>query len=190
MTQEVEIELKNLLTQSEMESLHKKLKFPEKPFVQSNYYFETPDFTLREQGAALRIRKKNNTYTLTLKERHPKGLLETHDALTKEEAVSWLSGAPVKKVNTGKQLQSLGIIEENLKLFGELTTKRWEITHSGALVVLDHSLYNGQEDFELEVEGSSQEQVKEVFRHVLEYENIPHRTTPNKIARLFSALEQ
>ncbi len=51
-----------------------------------NHYFETPSFSLKEAGSALRIRHKGATYTLTLKQPAEVGLLETHQVVTEEEA--------------------------------------------------------------------------------------------------------
>ena len=51
-----------------------------------NHYFETPDFSLKEAGSALRIRHKGETYTLTLKQPAEIGLLETHQVVTEDEA--------------------------------------------------------------------------------------------------------
>ncbi|WP_212685903.1 CYTH domain-containing protein, partial [Salmonella enterica] len=82
MAQEIEIEFKNLLTEEEYLKLLSNLPFPKYSQTQTNYYFETEDFSLKAHGSALRIREKNGNYTLTLKETHELGLLETHDALT------------------------------------------------------------------------------------------------------------
>lgn len=51
-----------------------------------NHYFETPNFSLKEAGSALRIRHKGETYTLTLKQPAEVGLLETHQVVTENEA--------------------------------------------------------------------------------------------------------
>ncbi|MFP3488877.1 CYTH domain-containing protein, partial [Staphylococcus sp. SIMBA_130] len=68
--------------------------------MQINHYFETKEFSLKELGCAIRIREKDGKYTLTLKEPHPDGLLETHDLLTKQEALNWMNGTIIPKVNT------------------------------------------------------------------------------------------
>ncbi|WP_246569592.1 CYTH domain-containing protein [Lentibacillus saliphilus] len=190
LTQEIEIEYKNLLTKTEFKHLKSQLDFPELPRVQTNYYFETDQFELKGKRSALRIRETQQTYTLTLKEPHPDGLLETHDRLNVDEAHEWLNGHISFHPHTGKQLNSMNIASEALSLFGQLTTKRWETRYKGVLVVLDHSHYSDVEDFELEVEGPTQEAVSTVFNELLSEHNIPIRKTPNKIERLFTELSQ
>ncbi|MBN6205002.1 CYTH domain-containing protein [Ralstonia pickettii] len=189
MKQEIEIEYKNLLTEDEFKMLLVKLGFPEDGAVQENFYFETPDFHLKEQRAALRIREKNDKYVLTLKEPHPEGLLETHDLLTAREANAWLTGKPVAKEHTAKQLKRLQIVLEDLRLFGSLWTERREISYKNVLLVLDFSKYHGTFDYELELEAKSQAEGIAVFEALLNEYNIPRRKTPNKIERFFQSIK-
>src|SRR5699024_2136508 len=139
MNQEIEIEYKNLLTKEEFYYLLTHFPFTKKAQKQTNYYFETKDFSLKGKKSALRIRKKNNTYQLTLKEPHPEGLLETHDRLTEQEALSWINGDIIEKQNTTKQLKNLQISPKSLEYYGNLTTERREINYQDVLLVLDYS---------------------------------------------------
>ena len=84
MTQEIEIEFKNIVTEDEFSTLCQ--SFSINAFTkQVNHYFETPSFSLKEAGSALRIRHKGETYTLTLKQPAEVGLLETHQVVTEDE---------------------------------------------------------------------------------------------------------
>ncbi len=59
MTQEIEIEFKNLLTKSEFLKLSEALCMKEHDFKQQvNHYFDTKDFSLKQKKSALRIREK------------------------------------------------------------------------------------------------------------------------------------
>ncbi len=188
MAQEIEIEYKNLLTNDEFNRLLTNLPFPKESQVQINYYFETEDFALRNKLSALRIREKNGNYQLTLKEPHPEGLLETHDFLTEKEAFSWLHGNIIEKAQVIKQLKNLGIPYDHLLYFGKLTTERREINYENVLIVLDKSTYNGQVDYEFELEAPSKNVGKVIFNDLLEKNNIVIKKTPNKIERFFSSL--
>ncbi|MGP4077192.1 CYTH domain-containing protein [Halobacillus sp. K22] len=191
MSQEIEIEFKNLLTKDEYDRVHQLYPFESVEFVeQTNYYFETDDLKLRSQGAALRIRKKNDQWMLTLKQPHPEGLLETHDPLSENEADFWIQNRMVEKPNVGKQLDELGVSLEDLVFLGSLTTRRKEIEYKDTLLVLDHSLYYDKEDFELELEAKSKEQGKNVFMQILNQCNIPERETDNKIKRFYKARQE
>jgi|SRR5690625_359228 len=188
MSQEIEIEYKNLLTKDEFNSLLSNLSFPRKGQVQINYYFETADLALRNKLSALRIREKNGSYQLTLKEPHPEGLLETHDLLTEKEAFSWLHGNIIEKKHVIKQLKNLDIPYENLLYFGKLTTERREMSYENVLIVLDKSTYNGLTDYEFELEAPCKNIGKRIFNELLQKNNIILKKTPNKIERFFSTL--
>lgn len=187
MTQEIEIEFKNLLTSDEYHTLLTELPFPKKAVTQTNFYFETKDHTLQGLGSALRIRQKDNQYQLTLKQPHPNGLLETHDKLTKKEAEACMQGKMVVKEATAKQLNELGVDIGSLMCLGSLTTERRELQCQNVLLVLDFSTYNGMSDYELELEATSYESGHIFFNHVLNKFSIPRRHTPNKIERFFKS---
>lgn len=189
MTQEIEIEYKNLLTQQEYDRLLKHLPFPEDGVMQTNHYFETPDFSMKDNRIALRIREKNGEFKLTLKEPHPEGLLETHADLSTEEAMSWIAGNPVSKEAISEQLHRHGIDETKLSFFGSLTTLRREAEYNNVQIVLDYNVYNNLVDYEFELEASSKKDGEEAFQSILKQHDIETRTTPNKIERFFLSLK-
>ncbi|WP_087973292.1 CYTH domain-containing protein [Oceanobacillus rekensis] len=188
MTQEIEIEYKNILTKDEYDRLLYSLPFPPSGNKQTNHYFETKDFALKKSACALRIREKEGKYQLTLKEPHPDGLLETHDWLTDQEANAWLGGNIVLKKNTEKQLLKKGIPMKELLYCGFLTTIRREIPYQGVLLVLDYSTYHGQQDYEFELEATSKQTGLQMFEKILSDHHIPKRETSNKIERFFYSL--
>lgn len=188
MNQEVEIEYKNLLTKSEFDHLLIQYPFPEKANIQTNYYLETTDFLLKEKGCALRIRESNNRYVLTLKEPHEYGLLETHDTLTEEEMHRILHDDTLVNKDVSNRLYALDVPLSSLHYFGKLTTKRKETKFDHALLVLDHSIYNNTDDYELEVEAPTESIGIQVFEQLLQKQGIQKRITPNKIERFFTSL--
>jgi len=189
MSQEIEIEFKNLLNQNKYEQLADELPFDtNNRFTQTNYYFETESFDLKERGCALRIRKKKDSWTATLKEPHLDGLLETHDSLTEEEVQSWMNDKPSPTPNIEIRLEGLGISFSHIQFKGALTTERMEIPYRDTLLVLDRSHYNQQTDYELELEAKEKQYGEHVFTELLEHYTIPKRKTPNKIQRFFSSV--
>src|SRR5690625_3020090 len=118
MSQQIEIEFKTMLTKIEFKQLLNSLSFTERPVVQTNHYFETEQFDLKKHRTALRIREKENTYILTLKEPHEKGILETNDYISATVAKRWLQGNPIPQKNVSIQLDNLQISETKLRYFG------------------------------------------------------------------------
>lgn len=188
MSQNIEIEFKNLLTETEFTLLKNYLNIDDSCFVkQVNHYIDTEHFALKEKGCALRIREKNGDYELTLKQPHSIGLLETNQKLSHDEAKGLLENrclidGPVKNC-----LNQLHISIEELSYFGSLTTERAETKFEGGLVVLDFSTYLNQFDYEVEYEVNDYQLGKEIFAKLLSDLNIPIRQTENKVRRFYNA---
>ncbi|GMB08930.1 uncharacterized protein YjbK [Thermolongibacillus altinsuensis] len=186
MNQEVEIEFKNLLTKEEFLRLKEALQINENEFnKQENHYFDTSDFQLKQKGSALRLRIKKETYTLTLKQPHAEGLLETHEFLSKEQAQRLLNGETIPFGKIAEQLTNLGIVPSSVQYFGTLITKRAERSYEGGLIVLDHSHYLNVDDYEMEYEATNRSEGEKIFQSLLEKFQIPKRETKNKIERFY-----
>ncbi len=186
MSQHIEIEFKNLLTKEEFIRLSSYFKFQDKDFKkQVNHYLDTPDFSLKEQGCALRVRKKPNHFELTLKQPASTGLLETNQTISEDEAEVIIKTG---KIPVGPVLNALAplLLDINFLLyFGSLTTARAEKEYEGGLIVLDHSTYLNTEDFEIEYEVQDEVTGYPIFQNLLEQLNIPLRKTDNKIMRFY-----
>ncbi|WP_054710880.1 CYTH domain-containing protein [Bacillus sp. JCM 19041] len=183
MTQEMEYEAKSMLTKSGFNKLIN--MFPNyEPITQQNDYFDTVDFNLKQRGAALRVRHKKDTHTLTLKQSEKDGLLETHQPLRAEQIDELHNGqipdGPVKSATT-----SLLGYKPNLRYFGSLKTIRTEINYRNGILCLDHSSYNNTEDFEVEFEGVSITHAEFELTHLLQQLGLEPKKAKNKVARFF-----
>lgn len=192
MSQEIEIEFKNMLTEEEFYRLRDHFKsLPKQQIRQTNHYFETEDFLLKQRGAALRIREKSKQYVVTLKQPNPNGagLLETHNSLTEAEANCWMEGTIIPKPPIEEALSQLDIDIYSLKYGGMLQTDRTQYPLELATVVLDKSYYNDHLDYELELEVSEEKEGLRLFRNLLSKHHIPERETKNKIERFYRTLK-
>ena len=191
MSQELEIEFKNILEEDEYHQLLSAFSInDDKKIIQENFYFDTAAFSLKNHGAALRIRKKKGTYTLTLKQPVERGLLETHQVLTVEEAKQMLEGGPVIDGEVSYILKTRSINPIDVTFFGSLKTKRAEIGYKNGLLVLDKSYYLNHEDFEVEYEVTDEVIGKMIFKELLDHYKIPVRKTDNKIRRFYDRKKQ
>src|SRR5699024_1286494 len=123
MGQEIEIEFKTLIDEHTFYKLLETLPFSNKSVVQINHYFDTKHMSLKKHKSALRIREKDDSYTLTLKQPHTRSVLETHDLLTYQEYVSWIIGHPIAKPYNGEILNTMYIQHEDLCYYDFLMTK-------------------------------------------------------------------
>ncbi|MGG2026420.1 CYTH domain-containing protein [Gottfriedia sp. S16(2024)] len=188
MAKEIEIEFKNLLTKEEFEQLKSYFQINESSFQsQTNYYFETPDFAIKEHGGALRIRKKSLTsFTLTLKIKQAVGHLEINQKISETEASAMLKTYVLPEGEVKEYINEVKLNLNSLVLIGDLTTNRAEFPYENGLLVLDHSTYLNHEDFELEFEVSDENIGKQQFINLLKNLQIPRRKTLNKIRRFFN----
>lgn len=186
MSQNIEIEFKNMLNKKEYERLITFFSIKEDDiFTQENHYFDTNDFALKEQGSALRIRKKGNNYEMTLKQPAMEGLLETNQILSKEMATAAFSLGLLPSGSIKRLISKMNIPFSKLTYFGSLQTKRVEFTYEKGLLVLDHSYYLNKEDYEVEYEVENYQYGKQLFLKFLEQHGIPNRETENKIRRFY-----
>ncbi|WP_430603488.1 hypothetical protein IGJ02_001003 [Enterococcus sp. DIV0724b] len=192
MSENLEIEFKTLLSIEEFSHTVDYFQLKEEQFfTQSNYYFDSADFQLKEKHIGLRVRILSNNAEITLKIPEKVGLLEINDALSIEEARQIVESTTLPgSGNVYNKLTILGIDKNDLRLIGNLTTKRAEIKLPQGLLALDESWYNEQHDFELELEVDDVVNGKKDFLALLNTLNIKESPSPNKIQRMMQSSKE
>lgn len=186
MLQNVEIEFKNLLCKKEYELLLDYFSIqPNDIFTQENHYFDTSDFLLKQNHAALRIRQKGTQWELTLKQPHKEGLLETNEILSPQAAELAISENNLPTGHVQKLIDRMGVPFTKLEYFGSLVTKRTEVKREGGLFVLDFNSYLNKNDYELECEVDNYLHGRILFEEFLADHGIPKRHTKNKVQRFY-----
>jgi len=187
LSQHLEIEFKNLLTNQEYNQLIEFFKVDKINIKkQINHYFDTASFLLKDARSALRIRERGDWYEMTLKQPASIGLLETNQILQKEEAAKLLNHHIIPDGPIKDKLLSIEVPLELLQYFGSLTTNRVEFAYKDGLLVLDHSYYLNAEDFEIEYEVTNPDIGEMVFNELLHTMEIPRRKTENKVQRFYN----
>ncbi len=182
-----------MLTKEEFNKLCNSFNLTKEKFhEQTNHYFDTPDFALKNAGCGLRIREVQNRFECTLKEpAEGIGLTETTDLLQKETVQSILARNSLLHAEEVEiRLQALNVHTENLQILGTLLTKRAEIEYKGGLLVFDHSIYADIDDYELEYEVQDEANGKRIFEQFLAQFSIPSRPADKKVARFMSAINK
>ncbi|WP_086312222.1 CYTH domain-containing protein [Candidatus Enterococcus palustris] len=192
MSENLEIEFKTLLSIEEFSRTVDYFQLKEKQFfTQTNYYFDSADFQLKEKHIGLRVRTLSNNAEITLKIPEEVGLLEINDTISIDEAQHIVASATLPNSgNVYNRLTTLGINKNDLRLIGSLTTKRAEIKLPQGLLALDESWYNEQHDFELELEVDDPYNGKADFLSLLNTLNIKESPSPNKIQRMMMSSKE
>ena len=151
-----EIEKKYLLTKEEFLSFSRDFFKSAKIQEQTNYYFDSLDFSLLKRGMTLRIREKYDKYILTLKKKKSVKIIveseEINFVITPQDFQEAILTGEFPQ-NVKKELDSL-IPEKKIFYLGFLKTKRYVIEKNSLIYCLDKNNYFGKEDFELEIEGT------------------------------------
>ena len=193
LSQNFEIEFKNILSAEKYQEVFEK-EFAKTPatkhkIIQTNYYFDTIETALKNQGAALRIRVTDSYQELTFKVPHNDFLTETNIPLTNEQVNEIIRLKQIilsLYVSAEDQLPDLENIDKEtvFRLFNAFETKRFEKQVGEHLIVLDQTTFqNGSIDYELEVESTDATLGKEFFDQFLENHSIPVHPAAPKIAR-------
>ena len=176
MSNNIEIEGKILVTETEFESLLKYFKrTDEDKIVQINHYIDSQDQQLRKLGFALRIREKINRYVLTLKTPLSEGLLEKDQDISKEVYKSFKYENKFPDGSIKNFLLMLGLNVDSLSIVTSLKTERYDIDYNGGLLSLDKNTYNNIVDYEVELEETSFERAKANLKERFEKVNIEYR---------------
>jgi uncharacterized protein YjbK len=186
-SQNIEIEFKNMLTEEEFHQLKTHFLLDSGNFKkQVNHYFDTPSFSLKDHHSALRVREKGSQFEMTLKQPADQGLLETTQLLDAAEAEEILSTGKLLDGEVKEAVCNMIDDADELQYFGSLTTERAEFEYKGGLLVLDHSYYLNTEDYEIEYEVTDETNGFRIFSTMLDELKIPVRTTDNKIKRFYT----
>ncbi len=148
----IEREKKVLLSQKEYSCLLEHFGTGKPIIEQTNYYFDTDDWSMNERNITCRIRFKDGRYKATVK-RH-----------TIAEESSYETDIEVRDGICGNVFIDLG-----LKMQGKLVTERCVLIESDHYTVfLDRNQYHNCVDYELEIEYASNfEQEASVILHTL-----------------------
>ena len=149
----LEIEFKTAISEYEYKKLIKLFNLEKDVFAQTNYYFDTLDYSLMREHIILRIREKAHNIKLTSKTPQEIGTLEKHIILNKDEAY--------KMIKEGFNANIIGI-NKHVTNVATLTTHRATTTYKSGKLFFDKNTYYGTTDYEIEFECDNEETGKEL----------------------------
>lgn len=176
----IEIEVKSRINEKTYQELLSYYDLNSLTFKQTNYYFDTPELNLLNQFVTLRIREKNNSCKITLKQRAPNGCLEQHliiDSHTKHELLK-------NGFNVGTYFQN---IDYEVKYLAKLVNTRVKMLYDGGTIFLDKSTYNNITDYEIEYEHNDYKLCQKNFLSFLEKHHIKYEALDKKSYRALMA---
>ncbi|MFA7503036.1 MAG: CYTH domain-containing protein [Anaerovoracaceae bacterium] len=171
---ELEIEYKAMLTQERYEELLEQFsKFAnlEASYTQTNYYFDTGDHLLINQGVTVRLRNIGDSWEFQVKIPNE----STGQFNSQTEYVSEVPGLLASDfihngiVKYNQLLKNIAILEgvdvEGLQVIGKLETIRQDFCFYTDTISLDKNSYLDVVDYELEWETTNHHYVLYMFEH-------------------------
>lgn len=187
MSNAIEIEAKALVRKEDYEKLAMTYK-AFKSFCQTNYYIDNPDFTLRKEGMALRIREKGGIYEMTLKTPLSQGLLEKNELLSDKAFKDFTTKNVFPENDIKRFLTMLDIDTSSLRTKASLTTKRIDVPYEEGKLSIDENHYCDKIDYEIELEYNNEGDAERLLKELLEKEGIPFvLNTKAKVSRALEA---
>lgn len=187
MAKQLEIEFKTLLTKEEYQMLIEQFS-KYKGNYQTNYYFDTPRFTLKATDIGLRVRVRDY-YEITLKRRKHYSIQETNNNISKEVFEEFLTTGVIPDEEINNEIGSI-IGNQKVVNFMSLTTYRVNVPYKKGLLAIDKCEYLGVIDYELEYEATSYEQGKREFVEIVNEFGIKYKKSEAKIKRAYAALRK
>ena len=120
----------------------------------TNYYFDSPDYKLTDINNMVRIRVIDGLkYELTYKAKGEDGDLEINEDISKYHASVAIRKGKLPHGEIYDKVASMGVAPAKMKNITSLYTKRLEIVHANYTLTVDLNRYEGQEDYNIEVES-------------------------------------
>lgn len=158
--------------------------------VNKNYYFDDSSFTYNYEKITVRIRERNGSFVLTIKD---KKNYSKEKPISNEYTVS-LNEKEAKKILESKIITlsefykgSMLGASSTLVLLGCLITKRKIYKICNVKICFDISYYLGKEDYEIEIEGECKD-----INHIIDKFNIItiNQTIQGKRSRFLEEFKQ
>lgn len=179
MNKNIEKELKILVSKDKFYTLYEHYNNP--VFIeQTNIYFDTTDYQIKNCKGAMRIRTKKGKHLFTLK------MYQNDDLLEYECEVSGndVSALQIDAIQT--LLHEYGI-KGTLIPIASLTTKRAIISNEYAELCFDINKYNNQTDYEIEYEYKKDHDGITYFNQILSHIQMQYENNcESKIQRALS----
>lgn len=186
----IENEYKFIILQNEYNNLLNELDW-QNSWSQKNTYFDTPELSLCSQDITLRVRetsmqisvdtkiKKNNTAKISnlVSKLQLKEIFKDY-----KDAVEYIQN------EMPRLYEYANVSGHQLVLQGFMYTERFEIQKEGYKIHLDHNLYLGHYDFELEIEVINETKFPRELQQLINNLSLKNMEVVGKRTRFFNTL--
>lgn len=175
----MEIEFKTSIERDKYLELLELFDLEENIYKQTNYYFDTEDFTLSNNKTVLRIRQKGVRFKVTLKRQSDVGAFENHVFIDEEQAKDMIENG----FNSKTFFED---IDYDVKFLASLDNYRASVPYLEGVLFLDKCEYHNIIDYEVEYEYFDFDEGEKIFKELLNEHNISYVKTKRKSEKALS----
>jgi len=177
---------RTLLTKEEYDALM--AKYPCVGNTQTNYYFDTPSFSLKANDIIMRVKVKDNGFvSLAIKRKKSYSTEELKEPFSQEGFEKLLNEGVL--TNDRAQLAINDVARgKKFQKYLDLSTYRCTFGYRGCTACLDKCTYLDRTDYELEFHSINYDEGKKEFIALMKEMNIEYKKCEIKIKRCYTAL--
>ena len=184
MSTNLEIESKAMLAKLDYQKLMDSFSHIES-YTQINYYISSKELLNKVSKYGMRIRKKNNAFELTLKDKNDDEIIEINQEITRKSYIflKYFHRFPDGDVKD-YLVQNMIANPDELRIIGKMKTIRKDIKLQSSLLSIDKSIYNHHVDYEIECEDKTPIAAKTNLQVFLaQHEIVYKKSEYSKLAR-------
>jgi len=159
--------------------------------IQTNYYYDTDIFILKESNCSLRVRQQNDKYVLLFRRKRKYDKFDDYqEEITKEIFETLNQTQVLPDISIKKEIQSMTKLYQ-LVNYLSIKTTRIRAKYKECLIFIDKTEYLDCIDYEIELhsEGrTSQTETDAIFNRLLKKYSITYKTAQKKIDRAYTRL--
>ena len=187
MAKEYDVSFRTMLTLAEYERLIDKFSSCNSNY-QTNYYFDTPRFSLKAAEIVLRA-KERDRIELGLKRRKGYNQIDITEPITKEEFDELVAHGTIPCKSIFNEVVDI-IKDQKLLNYLALSTFRIFLPYRNGLLAIDKVEYLGHIDYELEFQAASRDAGKRDFVATVKELGVTYKKGEPKIKRAYNALKK
>ena len=155
-----------------------------------NYYFDTLDHSIFNIAAVFRIKEEKNNYQAIFKKGISKIDFDEYSKEIDQETLELWKASKFEIEEFNKKLAKYKIEQAKIIFLGKIVTHRYEIKFGKGRILIDHSIYNNYEDYEIEcINKTAKNAEDELLSFCQKYKISTLNTRASKYARFLNTLK-
>ena len=161
----------------------------------TNHYYDTVDHSIFKKAGVLRIQERSNEFIAKFKKGIDKTKFDEFSCKVDDEILNDWKSSKFAISKFQKMFEKYEIDYKKIIYLGKVVTHRYEIKFKTNKILIDHSVYNSNEDYEIECKSlatknvESKETEEQLLLFCQKYKISTLNTKMSKYARFLNTLK-